>query len=255
MSAKTLDYIVKTVMADLGESSLSNYQTYLQFAIRGFRELSLHNGNTNKIAYLPIKSNKAVDLPTDYIKYTKIGVCINGRIVTLGLDDSLCINHNFDDCGDPIAIAMDSNSSPELISNLNYGYYFLDHFHNGQYVAGEYGLGGGYNGLGYYRIDKEQNQIQLTSQIPSTEIVLEYIADGLSPDGTAAVPVEAVECLIAWVHWKRQQRKSKVPQGEKEAARRDYIVEFNKLRHFKLMFTEQELLDAWRKNIHSAVKR
>lgn len=250
----TLDYIVRNVMVDLEEQSLNRYQTYLQYAIRGFRELNLHAINTAKIAYLPINPNKSVDLPSDYIKYTKIGVCVGGRIVLLGLDDSLCINHDFNACGDPIEIAMNPEVSDNQLSIYGYGYYFLDHFHNGQYVGGLYGLGGGYNGLGYFRENKEMNQIQLTSQIPSTEIVLEYISDGLTPDGSAAIPKEAIECMIAWVHWKRCQNNPKLANMA-ELKRRDYIVEFNKLRHFNLMFSVQDYLAMSRVNIHSAPKR
>lgn len=254
MAYKTLDNIVRNVMVDIGEQSLNRYQTYLQFAIRGFRELNLHASNTTKIAYLTIQSNKAVNLPTDYVKYVKIGVCVNGRVVMLGLDDSLCINHDYSDCGDPLELAMNPQTATDALAGYAYGYYFLDHFHNGQYVGGLYGLGGGYNGKGYFRVNEAMNQIQLSSEVPSTEIVLEYISDGLSPDGSASIPVQAVECMIAWVHWKRTQHNPKM-QAQAEAMRRDFVVEFNKLKHFQLMFSVEDYLQMTRTSVHSAPKR
>lgn len=254
MAYVTLDYIVRNVMVDLEEQSLNRYQAYLQFAIRGFKELNLHNYNTTKISYLPILDNKAVDLPVDFVKYVKIGVCVRGRIVMLGLDNSLCLNHDVSDCGDPLEIAMSNDTTPEAIAALNFGYYFSDYYHNGQFVGGQYGLGGGYNGKGYYRLNEEKNQIQLTSNVPSTELVLEYISNGMNPDGSASVPEQAVECLIAWIHWKRLQHKPKFQQ-EAEFKRRDYIIEFNKLKHFNLMFSVEEYLQMVRTHTHGAVKR
>lgn len=254
MGFVSLDYIVRNVLVSLEESSLNRYQTYLQYAIRGFRELNLHASNTLKIAYLPILSNKAVNLPSDFVKYTKIGVCVNGRIVLLGLDDSLCLNKDFNDCGDALEIAIAPNVPNDTLTAYNFGYYFLDHYHNGQYVGGIYGLGGGYNGMGYYRLNPEANQIQLTSNIPSTEIVLEYISDGLNPDGSASIPKETIEAMIAYVHWKRVQNNPKMQQ-EAELRRRDYIVEYNKLKHFTLSFSVQEYLQMIRTYVHSAPKR
>ena len=254
MSLVTLDNVVRNVMVDLGEQSLNKYQTYLQWAIRGFRELKLHNSSYAKIAYLPISNSKSVDLPIDYLKYTKIGVCINDRVVLLGLDDTLCVNHKKDDCGNPLELALNPATTQDTILGLNYGYYFFDHYRNGQFVGGLYGLGGGDSSLGYYRINEEKNQIQLTSQVPSTEIILEYISDGSDTTGTATVPKYAVEALIQWVHWQRLRRMSNKTR-ESEIARRDYIIEFDKLKHFKLMFTAAEYLQMLRSNIHSAPKR
>ena len=254
MAFKTLDYLVRTVLSSTGEQSLDKYQQYLQFLTRGFRELNLHASTVTKVAHIEMKDNKAIDLPSDYVKYLKIGICINGRVVLLGSDPTLCLNEDYSACGDPLELAMNSPSSTDL-SNLNFGYWLIEGFHNGQYTGGIYGLGGGYNSYGYYRVNEEKNQIQFTSNIPTNTIVLEYISDGLNPDGTASVPVEAIECLIAWTMWKIKQYKRNTTQGEVEMARRDYIVEFDKLKHFKLSFSMKEYLDMYRSNVHGAPKR
>lgn len=254
MAFKDLDYIIRNVLAATEENSLNRYQTYLQFAVRGFRELSLQCSTVTKIKYIEMLDNKAIDLPMDYVKYLKIGIVINGHVVILGSDPTLALNEDYSACGDPLEIAMNSDRNTDL-SFLNFGYWWTNGFHNGQYVGGIYGLGGGYNKYGYYRVNEEKNQIQFTSNIPTETIVLEYISDGLNPDGTASVPVEAVECLIAWVHWKRLEFKKGVTGQERADAERRYIVEFNKLKHFKLMFTMQEYLDVYRSNVHGSPKR
>lgn len=258
MKLVTLDYIVKNVIASLEETTLRRYQTYLQYSIRGFREIGLFATTTTKIAYLPMLPNKAVDLPSDYTKYCKIGVVVNGRVILLGLDDSLVLNDSFNSCGDPIEIAMgvaNGTISDASLALYNFGFYFLDHYHNGQFVGGMFGLGGGFNGRGYYRVNESANQIQFSSEVGATTIVLEYISDGLSPDGTASVPVQAVECLLAWTHWKRLEFKKGVTLGEKQDAERRYIIEFRKLKHFELMFTANEYLDSYRTNVDQVIKR
>ncbi len=254
MAWKSLDYIVRSILSQTEEQSLNKYQLYLQYAIRGFRELNLQASTVTKISYLPISDSKSIDLPTDYVKYLKIGVVCNGHIILLGLDNSIALNHDYNDCGDPLEIVTQSPAERDF-SNLNYGYFFSDHFHNGQWIGGAYGIGGGYNGKGYYRVNEEKNQIQLSSQVPSTEIVLEYISDGLNPDGSANVPVETIECLIAFVMWKIKQYKKNTSLGEIDMARTDYITEFNKLKHFKLCFSLQEYLDVYRRNVQGTVKR
>lgn len=257
----TLDYIVKNVMVQLeGENNFKKYQTYLSYAIRGMRELGLTSAPYVKTAHLEMLSNKAIDLPSDYIKYVKIGICVNGRILTLGLDNSLCLNDNYSECGDPLEIAManlsnDENAGDDGLFGYGYGWPFLDIFSNGQFVGGLYGVGGGFNSRGYYRVNESMNQIQFTSNVPSETIVLEYIADPINPDGTASVPKNAIEALIAFVNWKIAEYKRGVPLSVAADAERKWIIQFKKVRHMNMMFTVQEYLDSQSVNIHQSVKR
>ncbi len=263
MSYVSLDYIVRNVLVSLEEgNNLKKYQTYLQFAIRGMRELNLTSAQYPKSVFLDMLPNKAVNLPTDYVKYLKIGICVNGHILNLGLDDSLCLNDKFSECGDPLEVAIDNLSNANVNGTIVDGFFgfgigfpFLSTFSNNQWVGGLYGLGGGFNSRGYYKINAETNQIQFTSNVPSQQIVLEYISDGINLDGTANVPKQAIEALIAFVMWKRLQFKRGGNLGEAREAERQYIIQFNKLRHFNLSFTVSEYLDSQAINIHQAVKR
>lgn len=257
----SLDYCVKSVMVQLEEgNNMRKYQTYLDYAIRGIREIGLTSAPFAKTVHLEMLPNKAVNLPSDYIKYVKIGICVNGRILTLGLDNSLCLNDNYSECGDPLEIAM-ANLSDENAENVDgffgygFGYPFLDTFSNGQYVGSLYGISGGYNSRGYYRVNEAMNQIQFTSDVPSETIIMEYISDGVNPDGTASVPKAAIECLIQWIHWKRLEYKRGGSASEAADAERKYIIQFKKLRHINLSFTVSEYLESQALGIHQAVKR
>lgn len=254
MKTATLDSVVRSVIVQLEESSLRRYQTYLQYSIWGFRELNLNGASTPKIAHLEMLPNKAVNLPSDYVKYTKIGICVNGRVVTLGLDDSLCLNDTYNECGDPLEIAM------ENMDNLDYPYFnfgvpFLSHFQNNQFVEGYFGMGGGFNSRGYYRINEAKNQIQFTSEVPATEIVLEYISDGISPDGSAVVPIEATAYLRAYIHWKRVEAKKDSTESEIARWRNETQVAWRNAKHFSSMFSMEEYLDSYRAGIFQTPKR
>jgi hypothetical protein len=254
MKYATLDYIVRNVIVSLEESSLRRYQTYLQYCIRGVRELNLFAGSVPKTVHLPMLANKAINLPSDYVKYVKIGICINGRIVTLGLDDSLCLNDNYGECGDPLEVVI-ANLDNNNYSWLAYGYPFLSYYHNNQWVEGLFGVGGGFNSRGYYKENPEKNQIQFTSNVPSTEIILEYISDGVREDGSAVVPMEAVEYLINFVHWKRVEAKHDSTESEIARWREMSRVAYNNYKHFHQMFSVEEYLDSYRKNVQQLPKR
>jgi hypothetical protein len=256
MKTTTLDYVVRNVIVQLEESSLRRYETYLQYAIRGMRELTLYSGNSQalKIKHIPMLPNKAINLPSDYIKYMKVGICVNGRVIVLGLDESLCLNENFSECGDPLEIAIQNTDNPNYVF-FSFGYPFSGYYHNNQYVNSLFGLGGGFNSRGYFRVNHEMNQIQFASTVPDSDIVLEYISDGVTLDGTAIVPVEAVEYLIAFVHWKRVEAKRDSTESEIARWRNESMIKFRNCKHFNLMFTPAEYLDSYRSNVYQTPKR
>jgi hypothetical protein len=254
MKVVTLDYIVRSVIAQLEESTLRRYNTYFQYAVRGFRDLNLFAHAVSKFAYLNMSQNKTVDLPLDYVKYVKIGICVNGHIINLGLDETMCMKDSYDDCGNPIKEAIDRVASNDL-EYFMWRYPYNNYFNNGQYVAGVFGLGGGFNRFGYYKVDEENRQIRFSSEVPSVPIVLEYISDGVTPDGSATVPIEAAEALIAFIHWKRLEYKKGVSLGEVDYAKRRYLNEFNNYKFLKQSFTVQEYLDMSRRGIFQTPKR
>jgi hypothetical protein len=253
MKHTSLDYVVKTVLTQMEEGTLRKYQPVLQLAIRGFRELSLYASTQVKTKHLPMLPNKAVNLPSDYVKYTKIGLCIDGRVLTLGLDDSLCLNGDYGPCCDPLPSVAGAQKFDEY---FDIGYQFSPYFHNGQYVGGVFGYGGGFNGKGYYRINNETNQIQFSSEVPTSEIILEYISDGISQDGTTLIPIEAIEPLVAFIFWKMAESPNiKARLGDIGYWQQRWIVEFRKFKHFQLSFTVDEYLANCRLNVHQGIKR
>lgn len=238
-----LDYIVNLVLMDLDDYSMTKYKKFLQYAILGYQDLNLYTMQNIKVAYLPVNENKTVDLPIDYVDYTKIAIDAGGKLETLTLNEDLMLPRTTDDCGNDTNLNTGACSVDDIVFP-NYGYYFAPHYRNGQYVGELYsGLGeGGTNGQ--YRVDTDKRQIAFSSDLVAETVVLEYKSSGVSGDGATNIPRQCVEALRAYVHWKRKEYNDKVAQSEKARLQNNYYIEYEKLRDFVFDFTINEYYES-----------
>jgi len=221
----TLDELVRNVCEESGDTKFKMYPKFLRLAIRCYRDLGLFVIPTIKSVELPINNNNTVDLPADFIYLNKVGICCGGRIVTLSVDDSLCIPEELCSCADINEEISHVNGCCTGAINPSgttafYGW-------NGGY--GElYGLGAGYNCLGYYRFDKENQRLILNSGYPNQlkpTIIVEYKADGTA-NGVRYVPAEAQETIIAWINYKHFLQSNR---GVSESEWYKYTINYDKL--------------------------
>lgn len=245
---KTLEYVVQSVMLDLGEDGTNRYQQYLQWAIRGVKEIGKWTGINVKTKVLPV-SNREAALPEDYLRYLKIGICVEiggvKKIMTLGLNDNLCKGRSVNDCGENFDNVVQSVST----GTTDYG---TDYYYNA--YGGMYGYTGGF-AANYYTIDEEYNRILLASDIDGDEVILEYISTGIGLDGQTFVKEIAIETLIAWIHWKRVEHRKSYPLQEKRERRLMYVSELKNLRKIESRFTAQEYMDIVSRSYKQTVKR
>lgn len=252
---KNLDYVVHTVMADLNQVSMKNYQRYLQMAVNIYHEINTFSLPVIKTVELPVSNAHTIDLPDDFIHYTAIAVCINGRLWTLTMNNDICLNRA-EDC--PVELETVVANTPQVTDFINTNvplYYFNGGFRNGQYVGEQFAMGGGWNRKGYFRIDTERKQIAFKSVVPQTTIVLEYKSSGISCDGTVEVPLVAVGALRAGLHWQIDEYNPEVPISQKERKKKNYYVQYDLLHHHNLMFTLSEFMDSKYRTIRSTPKR
>ena len=82
-----LEEIINNLMVEEGKTSENDFLRYFKLGMNGMKELSIDVGGGVKTVELIVDANTlTVDLPNDYIKYTKIGVYGNdGDIHPLGL--------------------------------------------------------------------------------------------------------------------------------------------------------------------------
>lgn len=238
-------------------------------ALRGIRDIGFDIGKKTKSLKLAVNSNDTVTLPDDYVDLIKIGVVgEDGRVYVMNQNKHLNYSHKkvspasrttfnsgpLDIKANEIVNIEESKTATETnLSIVDDFYEFI--FENYLYEGGVgrlYGLGGGH-GIGEYRINLDQNRIEISANSNVSEIVMEYIGDE-ARSSDPSVHVYAEEALRAYIYYKLVEKKSTVPANEKARARAEYYNE-RRLANARLSnFTKEEALKTIRKNFKLAPK-
>ena len=89
MAFVSIDSIVNDYLEE-SEGNVSKYAKCWQLCFRGMEELGLDFFYQIRSVKLPINSNNTVNLPPDFLQYTKIGVLNSrGEILDLRFNDKL----------------------------------------------------------------------------------------------------------------------------------------------------------------------
>lgn len=209
-------------------------------ALRGIREMGFDLMKRIKATTLAVDTTtNTVDFPCDYVDYTKIGkIGSDGLIYVFGE------NKNFNLTGTPITIDDDFNQNYDSYVFREYVYATTD--------GGMYGLGGG-NYSGQFRVDTVNGRFELSSDVGTSTVYLEYIADEALAENPT-IHVYAEQALRAYIYYHIIERKANVPQGEKARARQEYYNE-RRLANSRLKaFSKEEALKTIRKNFKQSVK-
>jgi len=239
-----LDYCVAQVMADRGENDTAIYEKYLSFANKAFRKMNLYTLPTIKTETLVVDELNRAWLPDDYVNYLAIGVIVGDHIVTLTLDSKL--KFNLGDCKPDAMtdIVQQVGTNPNALGIYGYGYYFGQMWRDGQFVGEMYGIGGGYNSNGYYRLNEGEGFIQLGSVVAGQEIVLEYKATGYGCDGNVSIPYGAIDAIVSFIHWQIVEFDRAEPMNNKIRKKQLHDQDYIAARAFFNRTHISEFLDA-----------
>jgi len=252
------------------------------FALRGIREIGFDLGKKIKSLKLDIKTNDTVDLPDDFVDLTKIGIVdADGIVRVFGNNKNINYSSKYDliPTDNPLVTDEerlqydDFNSNPlDIESNKiadkvddktatdssasstddNLDYYVFENYLYQGGLGRLYGAGGGHL-AGEYRLNLDQNRIEVETNSGYSQVVIEYVADeGRSSD--PEVHVYAEEALRSYIYYKIIERKSSVPANEKARARAEYYNERRKANARLSNFTKEEALKTIRKNFIQAPK-
>lgn len=233
MVSYTLDQIVREYLIELGDVNLNRYPRVLQYGISGLRELQMDVSGTPTSVILPVTDTDIVNLPNDYINYTRIAIPgTDGQLHSLGVNPNMSLKRDYTNCG-VITKDTGTNTGTEVAAYLGWEWY-TDNFRNGEFTGKFFGLGGGNNVNGYYRIDLEHGVIQLSEiSNTTTHIFLEYISNLNSVNGNFMVHPFILESLKAWIYWKSIERNRTYGLGEKQMAQQNYMKAYaNSLARF-----------------------
>ena len=210
-------------------------------ALRGIREMGFDMGQRIKTAELTVDSSlSTVDLPADFVALTKLGV-----VGSDGLVYSFVQNKSMN------LLAANTQSGFPSYQEAFESYVYRDYISNTS-NGRLYGLGGG-KGLGEYRINFEENRIELSTNSAVSKVLIEYIGDEARAENPV-VHVFAEEALRTYMYYKIIERKSNVPANEKARARQEYYNERRKANARMKSFGKQDALSMLRKNFRQSPK-
>ena len=138
------------------------YQLRL-LALQGLRELKFDAEQEVKTTTLLVGSTTLqCTLPDDFVKMNRIGYRSSNEdgFVSLGYKSDLTLDSS-------VAAEVGNNNFDE-----NNPYYHTD-------VGRKFGVGGGNNTLGYYRLNRNDNTINFSSDLAGKTVFMEYISDGI----------------------------------------------------------------------------
>lgn len=211
----TVDEIISEYVSDRGENDNKRKRFY-GLAVKGLRRFTMQTSGVPKVVELFIDHADFATLPTDYMQYTKIALSCNGVLYSLGLNNSMSLHRKYNACGKPIpAINCNCNNGVQCNcgANFGYGWYngsgwgtfpelaYADTMRNGEFMGRMFGIGSDNNVNGYYRIDKNANQILFGGLCRTSTVILEYVSDITMVDGDFPVHPYCIEALHAYIRW------------------------------------------------------
>ena len=244
------------------------------FALRGIREIGFDLGKKIKSIKVSVESNDTITLPDDFVDISKLGIVgSDGIIRAMNMNGNLNYSRKYevDSAGaatnetqnseeEPLNIEanivkdrQDDKTSTGTSSDADDFNAFI--FENYIFQGGTgrlYGVGGG-SSPGEFRVNLDQNRIEISANTDFTSLVMEYVADeARSTD--PEVHVYAEEALRCYIYYKLCERKTTVPANEKARARTEYYNERRKANARLSHFTKDEALKTIRKNFMQAPK-
>lgn len=233
----TAKYVpLMTVVAyfmDENNKSNGDQDKYWIQAFRCLMDIGLNISFEPKSVRLPVNGNLTVTLPSDYIKWSKIGILnASGEVSTLKVNKGLT---TFRD-NNPNRLADISGDIPDSdFSNLVLNPYFFNFF-MGSVFTPLFGLGGGLIQYGECVVDEKNGVIVLGTSYPFNDVILEYISNP-QMDSDYMIEVALQEAVIAFLNWKN-----------KLGAEKDYYLRLREGRRKIKSITLQEINQAIRQN-------
>ncbi|BCV03854.1 MAG: hypothetical protein CM15mV74_470 [uncultured marine virus] len=209
-------------------------------ALRGIREFGFDVSSRVRSLKRTVASNNTVTLPDDYVDLVKLGVVGEDGVVHI-LSQNKNINYSqkmkstgstTDSSDGPLNIGANvigdreddkSGTSGTDSTDNDFDYYVFQNYLYQGGLGRLYGVGGGHL-RGEYRVNLDQNRIEIDTESGVSEVVLEYVADE-ARSTNPVIHVYAEEALRCFMYYKLCERKSTVPANEKMRARAEYYNE------------------------------
>jgi hypothetical protein len=237
----------RQALYEMEEQGTHKLQRAIYYALQCVKKLSFVTLTEPKTVRLKVNDNKSIDLPPDYINYIKIGVQVNTdkgpRVLTFALNEQLPLASHTDECGNPL------RTLGSICDHEDAGGYWYNNYQQGSNVGRIFGYGGGQSHVGTFTVDREFDRITFSSELALDYVYMEYITNGINPNGNTYVHALYEFPLIAYIIWKL----TKIP-GERQKKENEYFRELRDMKKVKLAFSVKEYLLSTRKRYGLAPK-
>ncbi len=162
----TIEEIINDFQLMIDDTSYDKEANIYQLrllALQGLRELTFDVEQKVKTTTLAVNSTTLqCTLPADYVKLNRVGY--------RGDDDE------FHPLGNNPNLVLDASVTSQVGDEAydeNNPYYHTD-------IGKKFGVGGGKNSLGYYRVNRQDGTINFSSDVAGKTVFIEYISDGIT---------------------------------------------------------------------------
>jgi hypothetical protein len=204
---------------DQARLSSADYRRLWTIGIRGVEELGMDVYSTPKTAKLVVNANKTVNLPSDYIGFSKVGVLnARGEVATLRRNPSLTAYKILQ--SDRLTSNTDNTTGNTYrLQDLAYVNYF-----DGARYVNIFGAGAILNNAGDFDVAEEEGLIYLQNDYDFDYVILEYLSSP-SDDVDYKMPIQIREAVLAFVAWKDIEHLPlgrRASLGDKQLRRKEY---------------------------------
>ena len=181
----------------LNRSEQSNHKYFKLWHIcfEGMEQMGLDFFYRIQSVKLPVNANLTVNLPDDYLNYSKVGILnFRGEIIPLTFNNKLTTYADLNP--NRIEKTQDNTIVDLLLFNTPIWY----NYWNGDSYTALYGLPSGAPFIGSFKIDHANGIILLGEHFGYEYIMLEYIASP-KEGGKYYIPVQFKEALTWYLAW------------------------------------------------------
>ena len=218
MKLYTIDKIVRSALADK-EYPMHFYLQYLTYAINGMRELTFDVLKNIKSVRLPVTSYGAIKLPCDFVDYVRVGEESNQYVTVMSEKRQFNRLNKFDQNGKKVPYE-------NILSSSSNGGWDSDLYNDKGELTGRV-----FNAKPTYPdsfiLLRERGEIQLDPSFTGSEVVLDYISDGVNTTASNAVHPYAIESIKSYIFWKQKEHGRNYNRQESELAKNEF---YNQLR-------------------------
>jgi hypothetical protein len=223
---------------DQSKQTNAEYRRLWTIGVRGVEEMGMDVFSTTKTVKLVVNANKTVDLPSDYIGFSKVGVFnADGEVATLKRNKNLS-SYKINQADRTENNTDNTTGNSYRLQDLA----FVNYFDGARYVN-IFGTGSALLSAGNFDIDEEQGILYLDNEYGHDYVVMEYLSSP-ADDVDYKIPVQVREAVLAYIAWKDIEHLPlgrRASLGDKQLRRKEY---YNQKRNANLRENPVMLWDA-----------